>query len=112
MNVEQVTRNGIDYIPGTIGRLRAAFDSRITRTLAFRQQQLGALARFLEERESEIEDALHQDLGRARQETFTAEIALGTAEIRRTLKHLPAWMRPEKVPTCLAAQPGISRIVR
>ena len=48
----------------TVARLRASFDSGRTRPLEYRQEQLAGLARFLKERESEIESAIHQDLGR------------------------------------------------
>src|SRR5205814_325437 len=83
-----------------------------TRPPAYREAQLAGLGRFLKEREREIEEALHQDLGRPALEAFTADIALTAAEIVSTRKKLSSWMKPERVPTALVAQPGKSRIYR
>jgi aldehyde dehydrogenase (NAD+) len=95
-----------------VARLRAAFDSGRTRPLSFRRQQLGALAHFLKEREREIEDALHQDLGKPALEAFASEIAFPAREVAIAQRRLRSWTRPERVSTPLFAWPGKSYIHR
>ena len=90
-----------------ITRLRSSFDNGLTRPLGYREQQLSGLARLSgKERERDIVEALHQDLGKPALEAFTAEIAFTASEIALTRKHLAKWARPKSVRTPLFAQPG------
>jgi aldehyde dehydrogenase (NAD+) len=96
----------------TVARLRACFESGRTRSLEYRQEQLGGLARFLNEREREIETAIHHDLGRPSIEIYASETALVKSELALTRRKLKSWSRPQRVSTSLVAQPGHSRIHR
>ena len=93
-----------------VARLRAGFDSGRTRPLEYRQEQLAGIARFLKEQESEIESAIHHDLGRPSIEIYASETALVASELALTRKKLRSWARPQRVPTSLVGQPGKSRI--
>jgi aldehyde dehydrogenase (NAD+) len=93
-------------------RLRGSYESGRTRPLSYRQAQLEGLARFLKEREHDIEQALHQDMGRPAFEVYPAEIAMIVAEIALARKKLARWTKPERVPTTMACQPGRSYIYR
>ena len=64
-----------ESIPSLVAALRATFAEGRTRPLEYRQRQLAGLGRFLEERERQIEEALHLDLGKPSLEAFSAEIA-------------------------------------
>ncbi len=97
---------------GAVAKLRFTFDSGRTLPLDYRQEQLAALARFLVERESDIEQAIHQDLGRPAIEIYTSETAFVASEVALTRKKLRSWMKPKRVATSLVAQPGKSRIYR
>ncbi len=101
-------------VPATalVERLRAGFASGRTRPLAYRQQQLEGLSRFLKECEGEIESALHQDMRRPSFEAYPSEIALIVAELALARKKLGSWTRPERVSTAMACQPGRSWIAR
>jgi aldehyde dehydrogenase (NAD+) len=92
--------------------LRSSFESGRTRPLSYRQEQLDGLSRFLKEREHDIEQAIHQDMGRPVFEVYPSEIALIVAELALTRKKLGSWTRPERVPTTIACQPGRSYIHR
>jgi len=92
--------------------LRAAFNSERTRPIEWRLGQLDALKRMCEEREAEIAEATAQDLGKPAIETFITEIAVTIAEIDYVRRRLRGWMKPERVPTALPAQPGRSYIQR
>lgn len=95
-----------------VARLRQSFASGRTRPLPFRLAQLAGLARFLTERERQIEKALFADLGRPALEAFTADIAFIAAELRLARRKLPSWVKPERVRTPLATFPGKGYIVR
>ncbi len=96
----------------TVARLRARFAGGVTRPLEYRQRQLEGIARFLSEREGEIEAALKRDMGRPSFEVYPSEIAFIAAEIALTRKKLRSWTKPERVSTSLVGQPGKSRIHR
>jgi len=92
----------------TFADLKATFRSGRTHDLAWREGQLKALERMMKERESDIIDALHQDLGRHGLESWTAEIAYVAGDAAYYRKNLKRWMKPRKVHTPLIAQPGKS----
>jgi aldehyde dehydrogenase (NAD+) len=89
-----------------VERLRANFNSGRTRPLAYRQQQLAGLARFLKEQVGAIETALRDDLGKPSIEAYASEIAYPAREVALARKKLAAWTKPERVATPLFAWPG------
>ena len=93
-----------------VARLRGAFDSQRTRPLAWRRVQLLALRRLLVERETELADALQQDLGKHPTESHTTELGFTRNEIDFTLKHLAKWSRSAKVRVPLTLQPASARV--
>jgi aldehyde dehydrogenase (NAD+) len=72
--------------------------------------RLRALRRLLDEREAEALAALRADLGKPALEGYAGEVAFLKAEIDHTLKHLPGWLKPEKVATPMANFPASSTI--
>lgn len=93
-----------------VAHLRAKFNSRITRSLAFRYEQLAGIAKMIKDHEKAMIAALHQDMRRPALEAYTGDIAMISAELRYVQKNLHRWVKPTKVRTNLAAQPGKSRI--
>ena len=93
-----------------VGGLRDTFDSQLTRPLAWRRAQLLALRRLLVERETELADALQQDLGKHPTESHTTELGFTRNEIDFTLKHLAKWSRSAKVRVPLTLQPASARV--
>jgi aldehyde dehydrogenase (NAD+) len=98
--------------PERVARLRSSFNSGRTRPLEYRLEQLAGLARFLKEREHEIEQAIHSDLGRPALEVYSSEVAFIASELALVRKKLASWMKPQRVPTSLVGQPGKSLIYR
>jgi len=96
----------------TLRELRAAFAAGRTRPLEWRDRQLAALQRLLEEREDEILEALHADVGKPALEAWVAEVQYIRGELALMRRKLPRWVAPERVATPLLAQPGSSRIYR
>ena len=95
-----------------VGALRAHFETGVTKSLSWRLSQLDALEHLLTEREQDILDALHADLGKPATEAFGSEIGLPLSELRLTRKKLASWMKPERVRTSLLAMPGRSYIYK
>ena len=90
--------------------LRAHFESGVTKSYEWRAGQLKAMDRMLVENDAAIMQALKADLGKPNQEGVMAEWGLVRTELKHILKHLKKWMRPERVATPLAMQPGRSFI--
>jgi aldehyde dehydrogenase (NAD+) len=100
--------------PATVlaSALRAHFETGVTKPLSWRHSQLDSLEHFLMEREQDILDALHADLGKPAMEAYGAEIGLPRSELRLARKKLASWVKPERVWTSLAAMPGRSYVYR
>ncbi|WP_412049205.1 aldehyde dehydrogenase family protein [Hoeflea sp. Naph1] len=94
----------------SVANLRATFQTHKTRPAEWRRTQLLRLKAMVEDNESAIDAALHADLGKSGFEARMTETGTVLSEIGHALSHLKAWMRPRKVFTPLAAQPGHSRI--
>jgi aldehyde dehydrogenase (NAD+) len=90
--------------------LRNNFNRGITRPLAYRQEQLNGIKRFITECEDKIITALHKDLRKSKAETVLTEIGFIASELKFTQKNLAQWMKKKRVRTTLIAQPGKSFI--
>jgi aldehyde dehydrogenase (NAD+) len=95
-----------------VDRLRTTFDSGATRPLAWRTAQLEAMVRLLVEQEEELGAALAADLGKPRLEGWLTDIAVTRMELEHSIKHLPGWMRPDRVRVPIIAAPGRATIHR
>ncbi len=73
-------RAGGPEIAAAVGRVRAAYDARLTKSLAHRHRQLDGIIALLDRHESELADALREDIGRSAFESFTFDIAPCRAE--------------------------------
>jgi aldehyde dehydrogenase (NAD+) len=91
-----------------VDALRACFERGQTRSYSWRMQQLGALARLLEQEEPALLEALRLDLGRSRLDGWMAELHEVHKEVQLARRQLRSWQRPVKVPTPLVLQPGTS----
>jgi aldehyde dehydrogenase (NAD+) len=101
-----------EKIEKIISAQRLFFDEGKTRSYDFRVQQLTKLKAVIKKYESEILDALHQDLHKPNFEAFVSEIGILYEEIEFVLDHLKDWMKPESVSTPLALQPSTSKIYK
>lgn len=95
-------------IAASIQRLRATYDSGLTRPLAWRIQQLQQLQQMLQEHETDLLAALQSDLGKSSAEGWLTELGYLQSDIKYTLKHLKRWLRPQRVSQPLLAWPGRS----
>jgi len=99
------TADLVDHLRDTSrGPLLAGAEARL--------EQLGQLRRLLADEQGRLCEALAADLGKSAIEAYTTEIGFTIGEIDHAMRHLRAWMAPQKVRTQLSLRPGSSRIVR
>ena len=108
MTMQLDPHTDIASISRTVASLRATFQSRTTRPLAWRKEQLQRMIAMLEENETDFLDALALDLGKPKTEGFITDLAFVTGEIKLMLKNLKKWNKVEKVPTPMVAMPAKS----
>lgn len=105
-----MTENALDYSP-LLSRLRTGFNSRRTRALKWRRNQLNALERLLDDNEAQIIDALHADFDKPPQEVLLGELSLIKSEIRHARSRMERWARVRLVETPMVGQPGSSYVL-
>lgn len=89
-------------------RQRAFFEAGHTLKQSVRESWLRALMDGIRKRENDINAALYEDLRKSPVESMGSEWGFVNNEIRHTLKHLGAWMKPQRKLAPVAAQPGMS----
>lgn len=85
-------------IPENVESLRTSFASGKTRNVIFREKQLKALLRLIDENRNEILEALAKDLRKNTTEAEVYEIEFVYNDIKMTLDKLRNWMKPESQP--------------
>ena len=90
--------------------LGASFMGGKTRSFDWRREQLKAVERMMSERETELFDALHKDLGKSPMEAFTTETSYVSGDAAHCRKNMSRWSRKKRVYTPLVGQPGKSWI--
>jgi aldehyde dehydrogenase (NAD+) len=86
------------------------FASGVTKNLSWRKQQLKQLQLLLSTHESELLQALQQDLGKPAFEAMLSEINYLHTDIKHCLKKLNSWARPRRVGTGLRTFPSMAFI--
>lgn len=99
-------------LPARLAAMRSYFNSGITKTFAFRKQQLLALKKAVMAHETDIYVALYTDLKKSKEECWVTENGFFLAEMNDTINQLREWIQPESVHTNLLNLPSGSRIMR
>jgi len=90
---------------------RELFLSNKTKSVKFRIEQLKLFRKILKENESLLYEAIHNDFGKSKYETYITELSLIYHEINLAIRKVRKWSRPKYVWTNLANFPGKSRII-
>ena len=85
-----------------LSRQREYFATGATLSREFRAAQLAKMKAWIQQHEAEWNDALRQDLGKSRMESYMCEVGLTLSELIWMQKHLRGLMREKRVPTPLA----------
>lgn len=107
----EYTVTALDEIAPKVASARAAYGTGVTKPIEWRRATLTRMRDLLEEREAQLLAALAADFGKPPFEAWTTELGFTVSDINHTLAHLSSWMRPAKVGTPLAFQPGSSYVV-
>ena len=92
-------------------KMRRYFETGITKTYEFRKEQLQKLKATVQKYEIEIFEALYKDLRKSKEESYISENGFFLSEASGTIKHLKAWMAPQKVGTNWFNFPSISFVM-
>lgn len=92
--------------------MRKYFESGVTKTYAFRKEQLKKLQSAVKKYENQLHAALHTDLKKSPEECWVTETGFLLAEVSNILKHLKNWMQPEMVSTNLLNIPSKSFVLQ
>ena len=76
-----------------------------------REEVLRAFLSAVQKHESQIIEALAEDMGRSSTEAYLSEVGYVTGELRGAIKSVGRWMRPKKMLAPLAAAPSRSMLV-
>lgn len=101
----------LSLIGPKVESLRQTFAAGHTKNIDWRIAQLEQIKELVLAHQEAIFAALTKDLGRCDMESWTAELGGVISEVEHTVKHLKKWMKPRKVSTPIAAQPGKSYVL-
>lgn len=99
-----------ERIRALVSAQRTYFRTGETLSPAFRRTMLRRLQQALRQWEKPLCDALWADLHKSPEEAYLTELSIVADEIRTHLRHLEAWMRPEKRPTPLKLWPSTGAV--
>lgn len=91
--------------------LQHYFNTGETKSYSFRLNQLKKLKQSILQHEQNLYEALYTDLKKSKEETWVTETGMVMAELNAAIKHLKAWMEPQKVSTNLLNMPSSSKII-
>ncbi len=94
-----------------VANQRQFFGTGVTRSVAFRIDQLKILKNAIIAHEENIYEALYLDLHKSKQEAFLTEISIVIQEINLHIRKLKKWIKPKKKQTPIHLQPSSSKII-
>lgn len=89
----------INVLEDLLNKQKEYFATGVTRSYEFRIDELTKLKEMLDLHETEIYQALKNDLNKSPHEVFTTELGVVYAEVNFAIKYLIKWMDKEKVKT-------------
>ncbi len=91
-----------EELTALVEKQRQYFATGATLNVGFRRNVLKRLRYYIEKYESDIENALREDLGKSGFESYMCEIGMALDELSYMEKHLVSFARDKTVPTPLA----------
>lgn len=89
---------------------KAFFKTGVTKSFAFRKQQLKKLEEIFRSNTTLIEEALYKDLHKHHQEVYMTELGPVYEEIKVLISGMKQWMQPQTVPTPLFLLPSTTKL--
>src|SRR6478735_808816 len=97
--IQEVTSQEVEQI---LEQQRQFFRSGATRSAEARIARLNQLKQAIQKYETELTEALYQDLGKSEFESYTTEIGFMLDSITHTMRKIKKWVKPVKVRTQVA----------
>ena len=97
---------------GQLTAIRQYFNSGITKSYAFRREQLQKLKQAILDHEQQLYDTLYADLKKSPEECWVTELGMVLSELDFIAKNLRRWMEPERVSTNLLNLPSGSKVMK
>ncbi|MGO2746508.1 aldehyde dehydrogenase family protein [Microbacterium sp.] len=95
-----------------IAAQRAYYLTGATRSVHWRKAQLHALVTMVTENSEAMYDALWKDLRRNRYDADLMDVAYSAKEALHALRHIDAWMKPERAAAPVVMEPGYTEVRR
>ncbi|WP_124980383.1 aldehyde dehydrogenase [Nonlabens xiamenensis] len=96
-------------IPDLYQLQQTFFKSRKSLEISYRVNSLQRLQNLLSKREEEVYQALAEDLGKSKYETFLTEYQVVLSELKKFIYHTKNWSKPQKVKPSLFNFPSHAR---
>lgn len=93
-----------------VERVRARYESGVTRDLDWREAQINGVITFAKEHTDQLLDAMHADLGRPSMEGWIADIGPTITEAQYVRKRFRKWASPRRAKLPVTLLPGSARI--
>lgn len=106
-----IENTSAEHISQIVKSQKEFFRSGVTLQYDFRREQLERLFSALKRWREPLCKALWVDLHKSEQEAVLTELSIVEGEIKKHLRHLKRWMRPEKHSTPLKMMPSRSRVL-
>jgi aldehyde dehydrogenase (NAD+) len=96
-----------ESVHDVVQKQRVFFESGRTLDISWRIEQLTRLKIAVQASEKELEQALHEDLGRSESEGYLCDIGTVVLEINEAIRGLRSWARPETHLSGLVSFPSV-----
>lgn len=100
-----------DFTASELQEIRSHYESGVTKSYAFRKQQLLLMKDAILKHERDINQALYADLKKSPEETYATETGLLLSEINLALRQLRRWMKPRRILPNLVNFPSSGKII-
>lgn len=90
---------------------QAFFNSNKTKDVSFRILQLQKIKKLLQDNEEQMYEAIYQDFGKSKFDTYSSEFSLLYHEIEIYIKNIKSWSKRKRVSTGMANFPAKSYIM-
>lgn len=99
-------------IPALVQAQKNHFADQQTKNVSVRKQLLKRLLTVVLEKEKEIVDALYLDFKKSEYESVMTETSIVISELKRTIKNINYWAKPQHVTPALLNFPSSSKIYK
>lgn len=102
----------MNTIPEIVQSQKAFFASQQTKNVSYRKKLLKNLLKEIISREKDITNALYADFKKSEYEAVMTETSIVISDLRRTIKKMTSWAKPQSVMPAFLNFPSFSKIYK